>query len=180
MPSLKSFLVAFSAATNISPVALYERQRALVRHGVLIPIAGRGPGSGVELSSYSVATLMIACAAAPSLSDVDGRITEYCEAPSIGKKCPLTEKKTFREAVQKILEDKAIMECVYAISVTHDFPEGTIHFAKARTRMGDGVFRWTKIPPRKGIESSSTIYVPHLKKLCYYFNKEADIYERSS
>lgn len=183
MSSLKSFLMAFSAGVELNHTALYERQRALVRHGVLKPLPGRGPGSGVELSSYTVATLLIACAAAPSLSDVDGRIAEYCDAPALDEICPLTGKKTFREAVQAILEQKALMEQVYYISVDHDprIQDSFIEFSKGRSsKRLRSIFQWREGPPDpRGITSSSTIHHLALHSLCYSLSKGADHYERS-
>ena len=177
MASLKSFLGGLGPALGFTPAALYERQRALVRHGILKPISGRGPGSGVELSSYSVATLLIACAAAPSLSDVDGRIVEYCEAPAIDETCPLTGKKTFREAVQAILEEKALMERVYFVSVNHDprNPDSFIEFSQGRKRL-QSIFRWRVDPSEPtGIMSSSTISFGALHSLWFYLSKGADL-----
>jgi hypothetical protein len=183
MSSLKSFLMAFMTAVNMHHAALYERQRALVRHGILKPVPGRGPGSGVELSSYSVATLLIACAAAPSLSDVDDRIADYCNAsPPHDEICPLTGKKTFREAVQAILEQRALMERVYHIVVDHDprHPGSFIEFRKGRKRLRS-VFRWREDPPDwRGITSSSRIHYGALRSLCDSLSKEAGQYEGSS
>ena len=179
MSSLKSFLMTFGAAVGFTPAALYERQRALVRHGVLKPLAGRGPGSGVELNSHSVATLLVACAASPSLSDLDESIADYCNAPSIDGQCPLTGKKTFVETVQAILEQKALMERVRYIEVTYDFPEAFFDFSGRPGTMPSSVFRWEKDRPHRGIESNSTIYHEALSTLCYHL-KEAGPYERSS
>jgi hypothetical protein len=179
MSGLKSFLHALGPVVGMNPAALYERQRALVRHGILQPIPGRGPGSGVELSAYSVATLLIACAAAPSLSDLDGRIAQYCKAPAFDEICPLTGKKNFREALQAILEEKALMERVHFISVDHNTPDIFIEFTQRRKHM-QSIFRWREGPSLKGIMSSSTILHEALSTISYFLSREADIYERSS
>src|SRR5258708_3677450 len=72
MNSLKQFIPLMSGAfVNLSESALYERQRALVRAGLLHPVAGRGPGSGVELSPESVAMLLLAVLGTDNLSEVE-------------------------------------------------------------------------------------------------------------
>jgi hypothetical protein len=80
MSSLKSFLYAISPIIGISPAALYERQRALVKLGLLTPAPGRGPGSGVPLSADSLAVMIICILAAESLSEVDERVAALCNA----------------------------------------------------------------------------------------------------
>lgn len=106
MPSLKSSIDQLSPILQMTPGAIYERQRALVRLGALHAVPGKGPGSGVELSSETVATLLIGCAAFMSLSNLDNRVTKYIRAPSSGKACRMTGARTFREAIQGILEEK--------------------------------------------------------------------------
>jgi formylmethanofuran:tetrahydromethanopterin formyltransferase len=99
--------------------ALYERQRALVRHGILKPIEGRGPGSGVEFSANSAATLLIGVAAVNSLSEVDGRIAAFCDAMphSASETCSFTGQKTFLGALQAILEDARLNSKVRTVSI---------------------------------------------------------------
>lgn len=80
MSSLKSFLFGVSPIIGISPAALYERQRALVKLGLLTPSPGRGPGSGVPLSAESVAVVIVCILAAEALSDVDERVAALCNA----------------------------------------------------------------------------------------------------
>ena len=69
MTGLKAFIPQLSKALNISEIALYERQRALVRAGLLEHTGGRGPGSGVRLSAEAVAMILIAVLATDSLSE---------------------------------------------------------------------------------------------------------------
>ena len=47
MRSIKSLLNQLSPILDMSPGAIYERQRALVRLGALRAVPGKGPGSGV-------------------------------------------------------------------------------------------------------------------------------------
>jgi hypothetical protein len=81
MSGLKSFLYAISPVIGVSPAALYERQRALVKLGLLTVAPGRGPGSGVPLSADNVAAMIICVLASESLSDVDQRVVALCNAP---------------------------------------------------------------------------------------------------
>ena len=81
MSSLKTSLHSLSPILGMTPAAIYERQRALVRLGALRALPGKGPGSGVELTAQNLATLVIGCAASITLSGVDDRILQYIEAP---------------------------------------------------------------------------------------------------
>src|SRR5215211_4926587 len=58
--SLKALIPAIAQVLEMNPATLYERQRALVRSGLLKTKSGRGPGSGVRASADSVAILLIA------------------------------------------------------------------------------------------------------------------------
>lgn len=67
MIGLKTFIPDLANVLGVSDLALYERQRVLVRDGLLANTKGRGPGSGVRFTSETVATLLIAILATPSL-----------------------------------------------------------------------------------------------------------------
>ena len=71
MASLKSFLQGVAPILGVSLATLYERQRALVRLGVLPPSTGAGPGSGVPFTAKNFAAILISLLASDSLSDVD-------------------------------------------------------------------------------------------------------------
>jgi hypothetical protein len=179
MASLKAFLTTFGSAVSMPEAALYERQRALVRHGILKPTPGRGPGSGVELSTYSVATLLIACVATPSLSEVDERIQNYCDAAAFDQICPLTGKSSFRDAIIALLEQKTLVDRVQYISSVHQIPDCVISFTQARKTM-NSLFRWKRDDRSvKGIFSSSVVRSEAIQSLCSYFTKEGDVHERS-
>jgi hypothetical protein len=97
MSSLKSFLYAVAPVFGITPAALYERQRTLVKLGLLTAVPGRGPGSGVALSADSVAVMVICVLAAETLGDVDQRITAICDA------LPEGGGPTFRSDIARVL-----------------------------------------------------------------------------
>jgi hypothetical protein len=104
MISLKAFLPVLAQILNISPAALYERQRALVRLKLLRPEKGRGPGSGVTLTHESVAILLIALAVTDNLSETDERVIRLCRAsPVSGKALPYPFESSFCDAMTKLL-----------------------------------------------------------------------------
>ena len=80
MAGLKSFLPMLSPWVGVTPLALYERQRALVSLGVIKSAGGRGPGSGVPFTAENVAAILISLLASDSLSDVDQRVVDLCNA----------------------------------------------------------------------------------------------------
>jgi hypothetical protein len=80
MSSLKTFLHRIAGRLQVSPAALYERQRELVRHGLLPVREGRGPGSGVPLTPETVATFLIGLLATDSLTDLAEHTASLCSA----------------------------------------------------------------------------------------------------
>lgn len=117
----------------MTPAALYERQRELVRAGLLIAKGKKGPGAGVELSAESLAMLLISVLVTDSLSEVavetadmarakaspsEGTRDEMAEAKASKWKCPVTGKNTFRDALAAALEDRNLSERVEFVSVT--------------------------------------------------------------
>lgn len=121
MPSLKSILSELAPIFGLSPAALYERQRALVRMKLLPTPVGRGPGAGAEATPQTVALLAIACLATDNLSDTDERVRELTHAPyrSRAKRrqsCPLTGAKTFVDALAILLDRDQPMDVVVSVS----------------------------------------------------------------
>ncbi len=104
--SLKAYAPLLASRLNTTPGALYERQRALVRDGMLEQSEGHGPGSGVHLSPYSVALLLVAVLATDSLSETAEKVRIFAMAKSTaaGGLCPLTGEQTFVEAVARVLD----------------------------------------------------------------------------
>jgi len=110
MASIKSSLHRISKVLHMSEAAVYERQRALVRADALRGVEGRGPGSGVELNSHNLATLLIGCGGFMSLSDLNEGVHQYIRAPSSEKVCWMTGRRTLRDAIQATIEGKFIGE----------------------------------------------------------------------
>lgn len=104
--SLKLYVPVLAERLGTTPAALYERQRALVRAGILEQSEGRGPGSGVAVSPYSVALLLVAVLATDSLTETAEKVRIFATAKSIGPDglCPLTRRPTFVEAIALLLD----------------------------------------------------------------------------
>ena len=117
MASLKSVLPSLAKALSISPLALYERQRALVRAGLLKSRPGRGPGSGVLATPESLAMLLIAVAATSSLSEVEEQASIIANLKSVDGRCPLTNKKTFAAALTEALKSEYLPLCLSVSNV---------------------------------------------------------------
>ena len=104
--SLKAYAPRLASRLGTTSAALYERQRALVRAGLLVQPEGRGPGSGVPVRPYEVALLLIAVLATDSLSDTSENARRVSMARSSAKNnlCPFTGEQTFVEAVARVLD----------------------------------------------------------------------------
>lgn len=77
--SLKNYSIEMAQHLGITHLAVYERQRTLVRLGVLPP-EGRGPHRGVRATPNTVAPLLLAGMFADSLSDLDARFVRLLKA----------------------------------------------------------------------------------------------------
>ena len=115
---LKRYLPELSPSLGLSADALYERQRALVRLGVLLEIGGRGPGSGVRATPETVSWLLLSILATDSLSEVDERVRVLGEARIRKRKvCRLTGARTFGKALGAILDRPDISKLVQYVGV---------------------------------------------------------------
>jgi hypothetical protein len=112
MISLKAFLPVLANEFGVSEASLYERQRALVRIGLLPAPATRGRNSGGALvNPDTVSVMLIAVLATDNLSEIDERVIRLARArvePATGKPavCVFTKKRTFRAAVTEMLSSK--------------------------------------------------------------------------
>jgi hypothetical protein len=110
MASLKSFLPVMASALATTPDALYSRQRALVRLGLLPTKEGKGPGSGVLLNSDALAVMLIAVLAADTLAETDERVVRLCNAEASNFEFDETrtifaDARTFKDAVSAAIAD---------------------------------------------------------------------------
>jgi hypothetical protein len=119
MTSLKGYIPALARLLGMTPAALYERQRALVRAGLLDQSEGRGPGSGVRVTAASVALLLISVLATDNLSDSEARVLAIGQAhPIRRKRCPYTGMLNLFNALAAILMGTGKAAGVIEISVS--------------------------------------------------------------
>jgi hypothetical protein len=131
--SLQGCLSALAEVLNVNRTTLYERQRALVREGLLEALPGHGRGSGVPATPESVAMLTIGMLASVNLADVGPLARSFSEAGSIASKCPLTGGKTFRAALSRIFSDDLIAKRVNGIAVRVNAGHAAIAFDGGNT-----------------------------------------------
>lgn len=115
-PTLISIIPDMADILGQKPTTLIERQRALVRSGLLQPLPGRGRGSGVAASPETVAVLIISLLASTTLTDAPALTKSFAEAIP-PKRCALTGKKTFGEAVTALLTNETLAKRVSVVVV---------------------------------------------------------------
>jgi hypothetical protein len=151
MIGLKTYLTQIAPLLGMSAEMAYERQRALVREGILKLRPGRGPGSGVSADEDSLAVLLISILSHDLLTEA--RATKvYCELISSQNKCPITGAKTFRKALSTILAnpvlpaEKILVEVMRGyepradVSLFNEDMEETSTFRHAKWKSGPSEF----------------------------------------
>ena len=107
---------------------LYERQRSLVREGLLVALPGHGRGSGVRATPESVAMLTIGMLASVALVDVGPLARSFSKAASLDAECRLTGAKTFHGALSRIFSDESLSDRVNEITVQVNAGRAAIAF----------------------------------------------------
>jgi hypothetical protein len=111
--SLKGLIPKLAEEVEMTPAALYERQRALVRAGLLHGEAGRGPGSGVRATPKSVALLLISLTGSHSETEEHSKIVASLKSEG----CSLTGETTFARALAATLASEDIAQRIKWIEV---------------------------------------------------------------
>jgi hypothetical protein len=119
---------------QMSPDAIYERQRALAKAGLLEETQGRGPGSGVRATPETMATLLITLLAADELNDVSTHVKRILNLKSKGGR-------TFLQAVTERLSDPATCKDLLQIDVSRTAQSAFIHHEDDDRNWGAGD-RW--------------------------------------
>jgi hypothetical protein len=134
MPSsLKGYVPALARVVGLTAAALYERQRALVRAGLLDTTAGRGPGSGTRATAPAVALLLIATLASDSLTETEKRARDIANAAPIkADRRPLKDM-NFRDALASTLCSKSRSRSVSAIGVSRTADRAWITYKDGKT-----------------------------------------------
>jgi len=126
--SLQGCLPDIAEVLSVNRTTLYERQRALVREGLLVALPGHGRGSGVRATPESVAMLTIGMLASVGLADVGPLARSFSKAASLDAECPLTGAKTFHGALSRIFSTEALAERVNGITVQVNAGRAAIAF----------------------------------------------------
>jgi len=146
-----------------TPDALYERQRALVRAGLIDPGEGRGPGSGVRATAPAVAFLLISTLATDRLNESGSRAQTLANArPKNRKRCPFTGMVRFVDALATVLTQSEKADRVIEITVSR-----TADRAEIKYRVGRGTARISEFtgpsPSEPGISVAATLNKDLLK-----------------
>jgi hypothetical protein len=118
--SLRIYGQRVAALLGTTPDALYERQKSLLRAGLLQP-EGRGRGGGTKATPKTVALLLIALLASDSPADAGTRAKTIANLRA-------EEKKTFVDVLSQIIGDKKTAIPFQAI-VSRDHPQATIEWS---------------------------------------------------
>jgi hypothetical protein len=127
--SLKGYIPALARLLETTPAALYERQRALVRAGLLAAADGRGPGSGVRATHSAVALLILSILATDRLTESDARVRALASArPEGSERCPCTGQTDFLNALSYVLAASGKAAQVNEITVSRTADRSSIRF----------------------------------------------------
>jgi hypothetical protein len=138
MTGLKSYVPVLAGYLSMTPDALYERQRKLVRAGLIVGTAGRGPGSGARVTPPVVSLLVIAVLAADDLADIDAVVRKLADQRSDAGRCPLTGNSTFGDALALVFASESIASSVREIKVRRSALHGEIVFQRRGRKAWDG------------------------------------------
>jgi hypothetical protein len=138
MISLKACCENLAPLLGLSPAALYERQRALIRVGELPqPIKGRG--HGLAATAETVAVLVSAVMITDNLSDTDARVHQLGRARS-RPRCQLTGKTFFADALAAVFASTEHASKISRIRVFRGELAAQIYFFPKDTRPCEGPF----------------------------------------
>jgi hypothetical protein len=127
MDSLKNYSERLATWLDLTPAALYERQRQLVRLGLISTPAKTGPGAGVRATPENVAVLLLSCMASDSLSEIATRIMKIARLRSQTGRCPLTQATNFGGALKAILSNPATAARVSSVHLLRTFAANIIY-----------------------------------------------------
>lgn len=125
MASLTSFLPSIAPTLRLNAPSLYERQRALVRLGLLPKPQGRGRGSGAEANAQTVALLLVSIMATDSLSETSV-VKALAQSAFLDRerkkvsKCPHTQQEHFVDALACVLADDKLARFQPSVTVSRD------------------------------------------------------------
>ena len=130
--SLKGFTPTLGKAVGMSAAAVYDRQRALVRGGLLQVESGKASGSGVRLTEESLALLLVALLATDNLSRTKECTRTFANLKSIARRCPFTDEARFIAALSTILRSTDLSKRCRGVLVSRTEPSGCIFYEKEK------------------------------------------------
>jgi hypothetical protein len=120
MDSLRTYGKSLAYLLEMKPAALYERQRLLLRTG-LLKLEGRGPGGGAKAIAKNVALLIIAAMATDTVVGAEKRVREMANAKAIGRRRDTGLKvSTFAEGLAKVIASTDIVGSVEDVTVSRN------------------------------------------------------------
>ena len=131
--SLKGWAPGLAKIFNTTPAAVYERQRALVRAGLIAAGPGRGPGKGVQATPRTIAALLIGMLVTESLTEAVELTERVMHLKNENK-----PGETFAQVLEDILGSPEEAPKVRAISILRAEEEAraTIHYARRKISFG--------------------------------------------
>jgi hypothetical protein len=177
-----------SQILSVSPTALYERQRALTRLGILKGAEGGWRGSSVMLTADAVAALLASLLVTDSLSHVDERVKRLLGAPHSFEATPrvdlprdsdvspfFTKVETFGEALSRIISNEIDGKIDdWEVRVTRNFLSATINKGGGwYVNFSELTKDWAD--PWHGIHVEATLRHNELRRLIETFQLESGI-----
>jgi hypothetical protein len=130
MDSLKKYSERLAPLMNTTPSALNERQRQLVRLGLLKAPDKTGPGAGIRATQANVAMLLLTYLVTDNLSEMDARIGKIARTRPRTGHCPLTGATTFGDAITRILFNPGIAGDVTGVTLHRTEGTAEVGFLK--------------------------------------------------
>ena len=129
MSSLKGYIPGLARLLETSSAALYERQRALVRAGLLETANGRGPGSGVRTTWGSVALLTLSVLATESLGQSADRVRALAASKPIDNRlCPYTRRPNLGLALSFLLSASSTAAGVIELTISRTATRAVLRY----------------------------------------------------
>ena len=165
MSSLKGFIPGLAKLLSSTPLALYERQRALVRAGLLSSPKHnkRGPGGGIQATAPSVSLMLISMLSTDNLSAVEASAGAVAAAKRVpgGAKTPFPPSFRFMDALAAVLAQQGLCREVDEVRVSRTAGQASIRF---KTKYELSEFRFAA-PPNGGIQIEAALKADVLQKI---------------
>lgn len=155
MSSLKGFIPRLAELLSTTPLALYGRQRALVKAGLLVAPEERrrGLGGGIQATHTSVSLLLIALLATDSVTETEERASAVANGELQGNHPPFSHRPNFKQALAAVVTQEGLCRRVEEVRVMRTAGRAIIRFKKS-SRYIDAEFVFDREAPGILIEAS--------------------------